>query len=427
MNHADANAGRNTQRREKRKKKRRGNWLIKGIAIAIFLYLLLSVIFGIAGRMTTMVAVKGKIEEEVMVEGYIFREQHLVNAPAIGHLETRIGDGERVTEGQILGYVYAGEYDAEQSGKVRQLYDRIAQLQSHAAENIYAGNGVMVEQKIAVAARDLSDTRQRRDMSNLAAWKEELNVLIARKHAMNSGGAVDVSKELEDAKRKLWELETSMGNTKYTITAPAAGVFVAKIDGMEDKLTLKQAEEITPSYLRELDNIKIERKETIVENEPVCKVVNNYGWYFVANMDAEKAESLEIGSTVNIRFFDLSDQEITGTVRRISEEEKGKVAVSFYTNRYVEGIYASSRVLAEVVTTGVEGIKLPVKSIRVKDGQAGVYVLRLGVARFVPVSVKYKNEDWAIVSAVSGWDYQLQIYDDVIVDAKNLEDGKVVR
>lgn len=427
MNHADANAGRNTQRREKRKKKRKRNWLIKGIAIAIFLYLLLSVIFGLVGRITTTVAMKGMLREEVMVEGYIFRQQSLVNAPAMGYLETRVGESDRVTEGQILGYVYAGEYDAQRSGAMRELYDRISQLESHAAENTYAGNGVMVEQKIAVAARDLSDTRQRRDMGNLEEWKEELNVLIARKHAMNSGGTVDVSKELEDAKNQLRELEASMGAAKYTITAPAAGVFGTKIDGLEDKLTLEKAEEVTPGYLNELDGIKTERKESVVENEPVCKVVNNYGWYFVANMDAEKAENLEVGNTVTMRFFDLSDQEITGTVRRISEEEKGEVAVSIYTNRYVEGIYASSRVSAEVVTTGAEGIKLPVKSIHVKDGQAGVYVLRLDVARFVPVSIKYKNEDWAIVSAVTGWDYQLQIYDEVIVDAKNLEDGKVVR
>ena len=427
MNHSAPDAGRNTQRRERQKKKRKRNWLIKGIAIAIFLYLLLSVIFGLVGSMTTIVAMKGMLEEEVLVEGYVFREQHLVNAPAMGYLETRVGEGERVTQGQILGYVYAAEYDEERSSTMRKLYDRISQLESHAAENTYAGNGVMVEQKIAVAARDLSDTRQTRDMSHLAAWKDELNVLIARKHAMNSGGTVDVSKELEELKSQLKELEAGIGAAKYTITAPAAGVFGAKIDGMEDKLTLKQAEEVTPAYLRELDGIKTERKETVVENEPVCKVVNNYGWYFVANMDVEQAEKLEVGKTVTMRFFDLSEQEITGTVRNISEEDKGEVAVSVYTNRYVDGIYASSRVSAEVVTTGAEGIKLPVQSIHVKDGQPGVYVLRLDVARFVPVSIKYKNEDWAIVSAVTGWDYQLQIYDEVIVNAKNLEDGKVVR
>ena len=50
------------------------------------------------------------------------------------------------------------------------------------------------------------------------------------------------------------------------------------------------------------------------------------------------------------------------------------------------------------------------------------------MARFVPVNVRYKNDEWAVVSAVTdtGSEYRLQIYDEVVVDAKNLEDGKVV-
>ena len=56
-------------------------------------------------------------------------------------------------------------------------------------------------------------------------------------------------------------------------------------------------------------------------------------------------------------------------------------------------------------------------------------MLRLDVARFVPVNVHYKNGDWAIISSADGVisEYKLQIYDEVIVESKNLEDGKVVR
>lgn len=423
MNHTAVDAGRRVRRRKKRKR----NWWIKGIALAIFLYLILSVLFGMVGRITTTVAVKGRLEEEVLVQGYVFREQSVVNSPATGYLELRVDEGDRVTQGQILGYVYAGEYDAERSAKMRELNERISQLEESVTENTYAGNGVMVEQKIALAVRDLSDLRQNRNMATFAAGKENLDSLIGRKHTMNSGGSVDVSAEVEDLKKQLQTLEAEAGGAKYTITAPIAGVFGSKIDGLEEKLTLAQAEAVTPAYLHELDSLKTERKKTVTENEPICKVVDNYGWYFVANMDAEETEDLSVGSTVTLRFFELSDQEITGTVRRISEKEKDEVAVCVYTNRFVDEIYASSRVTAEMVTHGAEGIKIPVESIHVKDGQAGVYVLRLDVARFVPISVKYKNEEWAVVSAVSGWDYQLQIYDEVIVKAKKLEDGKVVR
>lgn len=429
MTKATDNVDRSTQRRAKRKKKQKRSWIVKGIATAFFLYLLLSVVFSFRSGLSTTIALKGSVEEEVLVDGYVFREQSMVNAPAMGYLECRVSEGDRVTEGQILGYIYTGEYDAQRSQQIREIGDRIARLESTVAENTYAGNGVMVEQKIAVAARDLSDLRQSRDMSITAEHKEALNLLIEKKHAMNAGGSTDTEAELAQLRNQLQELENSTGGGKFALAAPSAGVFSSKIDGMEGKLSPEQLSGLTPSYLKELDKVELERKETVVQNEPVCKVVNNYGWYFAANMPAEKAEGLEVGQSVSLRFFNLSDAEVQGTISAISQEEKGEVAVTVYTNRYVDGIYSTSRASAEIVTTSAEGIKLPVKSIYVKDGQAGVYVLRLDVARFVPVNVRYKNEEWAIVSAVTdiGADYKLQIYDEVIVEAKNLEDGKVVR
>lgn len=428
MTKATNNVDRIARKSAKRKKQKK-NWLIKGIGAVIFLYLLLSVIFSFHSGVSTTIALKGSIEEEVRTDGYVFREQYLINAPVEGYLEARVSEGDRVNAGQIVGYLYTGAYDAQRSQKIRKLSDRIARLESIAAENIYAGNGVMVEQKIAATVRDLSDLRQAHNMRNTAEQKEVLNILIEKKNAMNAGGSIDTENQLTELKQQLYELEIGTGGSKHALVAPDSGIFCSKIDGMEDELSLKKIENLTPSYLWELDKIRLERKETVVVDEPVCKVVDNYGWYFVANLDAQTADGLQVGQRITMRFFDLSDSEIYGTIHTISQEEKGKVAISVYTNRYVEEIYVSSRVAAELVITRTEGIKLPVKSIHVKDGQTGVYVLRLDVARFVPVMIRYKNDDWVIVSAATdvSSDYKLQIYDEVVVEAKNLEDGKVVR
>ena len=429
MTKATDNVGRITRRRAKRKKKQKKNWIIKGIGIVVFLYLLLSIIFSFYSRMTTTIALKGSIEEEVLAKGYVFRKQHLIPAPVEGYMEARVGEGDRVNAGQILGYIYTGEYDAKRSQQIRDLSDKIKRLEGTASENTYAGNGVMVEQKIAAAARGLSDKRQQRDMSIISKEKEAINLLIEKKYAMNAGGSLDNAAQLAELKQQLYDLEVGTGGSKHALVAPASGVFSSKVDGMEEALALDKAENLTPSYFRELDKMQLEKNENVVLHEPVCKVVDNYGWTFAAAIDAEKAEKLQVGQSVKLHFFDLSDTEIYGTIRNISAPEKGEVAISIHTNRYVEGIFASSRATAEIVITGIEGIKLPVESIHVKDGQPGVYVLRLDVARFVPVNIRYKNESWAIVSAATEIysDYKLQIYDEVIVEAKNLEDGKVVR
>ncbi len=416
-------------RRTRRRKKQKRNWILKGIAGVFLLYLIFLVIFSFRNNVTTMIAMKGTVQEEILTDGYVFREQSIINAPVSGYLECLVSDGERVKEGQKIGAIHTGEYDPDRTRKIRELTERIARLEGGAAGGTYTGGSVMAEQKIGIAARDLSDLRQEHDIRNLAEEKENLDLLIEQKNAMEQGGETDVTALLTELKNQLYDLESNAEGGTVELYAGMSGVFCSRIDGMEDSLNFQALENLTVSHLEQLDQKPLERKESVLVGEPVCKVVDNYGWYFAANIPEKEAENIRVGSSIRMRFFDLSDTTVYGTVQAISQPEGGKVAVTVYTNRYVEGIYGISRASAEVITVSAEGIKVPVESLRVKDGQPGLYVLRLGVARFVPVTLHYRNETWAIISAVTniGAEYQLQIYDEVVVEAKNLEEGKVVR
>ncbi|MBQ4146163.1 MAG: hypothetical protein IJD36_06020, partial [Clostridia bacterium] len=340
-----------------------------------------------------------------------------------------VADGERVQKNQNIGRIYSGEYDTESSQKVLELSERIERLESEIENSTYAGSSIMMEQRIAIAARDLSDLRGEHNISNLAKERENLNILIEQKRSMNQSVNDDKDSILYSLKRQLSEIESGFEGTKTDIVTEKSGVYCSRIDGLEEKLGFEKVEGISVSYLEELDKFPLQHSSVVVQNEPLCKIVSNYGWYFAANIKKEDAETIQPGQSIRVRFSDLSDSIIYGTVRGISQEENGKVAITIYTDKYVEGIYGTSKVTAEIILVSSEGIKVPVESLHVKDGQTGVYVLRLDVARFVPVNVHYKNGDWAIISSAENVisEYKLQIYDEVVVESKNLEDGKVVR
>ncbi len=415
-------------RRAKREKKQKRQWVIKGIAGAVLLYLILLIIFSLYSGMSTIIAMNGTVQEEILADGYIFREQTVLKAPVGGYLETVVRDGDRVKEGQIIGYIYTGEYQPETTQKIQEISQQIARMESDLTSSTYTGSVVMAEQKIGIAARDLSDLRTRRDISILSKHKDTLNLLIEKKNATSDGESTDPAALLMSLKEELYALE-SQGGGKTALVAETPGVFCARVDGLEEKLNLAEATNVTVSSLKQLDAEETKRSKEVLPNEPVCKIVNNYGWSFATCIPQKDAEQLQVGGKIRLRFFELSDTTIYGTVQSISPEENGKVAVSVYTNRYVEGIYGVSRASAEVITVSVEGIKIPADSLHMQENQTGVYVLRLGVVRFVPVHVNYRNDHWAIISPVldTGAEYKLQIYDEIVVKAKNLEDGKVVR
>lgn len=70
-----------TSRRAKRHKKQKRSWIIKGILSVAALYLVFSVIFSFRSSMTTAIALKGTIEEEILADGYVFRDQKVMIAP----------------------------------------------------------------------------------------------------------------------------------------------------------------------------------------------------------------------------------------------------------------------------------------------------------------------------------------------------------
>ena len=171
---------------------------------------------------------------------------------------------------------------------------------------------------------------------------------------------------------------------------------------MRTEFEYSKTKDLTPSYLDELDGISPTVSQTVTGGQPLCK--NNQQdfctWCFAANTDKEIADTLKEGQSAKLEFFDLDDNIVPGKISRISQEENGKVTVVVSTNRYVKGIYSVNRINCDIVTVNVEGIKLPVGCLRVKDGVEGVFIVRLDRAKFVPVTVNYKNSEWAIVTPI---------------------------
>ena len=66
------------------------------------------------------------------------------------------------------------------------------------------------------------------------------------------------------------------------------------------------------------------------------------------------------------------------------------------------------------------------RALRTKDDVTGVYVRRDDVPKFIPITVLYNTQDVAIIQSVNE-DTPLRLYDEVIVNAGQIEEGKLLR
>lgn len=412
-------------KRSNQKKKSRKNLkrrLFAFFAGAAALYIVAAVITAMIGHLSTTTALNGLLTEGFKADGYIFREQTVVNAPCGGVLECMVSDGDRISEGQTIGYIYSAQPSADTVKQLKELNMRLATAGISGKEETYNSSIYGNDAEISSYIRDMSDSATER---NIKTFADKVVSVETRLKAKTDDG--DQGKTVEELTSEINSLNQSAGLLQ-TITAEKGGVFCPRTDGMEEKLDYSKALEATPPYLKELDGAVPVISQNVEAGQPLFKIINNYTWYFAANIDKKQAETLKEGQNVNLEFFDLSDMPVSGRIAKISNEDGGDVTVVVSTNKYVKGIYSTNKINCDIVTVSVEGIKLPVSCLRVKDGTEGVFVVRLDRAKFVPVSVKYKNNEWAVVSPVDATgDSKLKIYDEVIVDAKSVEDEKIVR
>ena len=80
-----------------------------------------------------------------------------------------------------------------------------------------------------------------------------------------------------------------------------------------------------------------------------------------------------------------------------------------------------------IVTDSYEGIRISNKSVRVVDGQTGVYIVQGSVVKFRLIEIVYATDTFTLCKQKDASDSNaIRLYDEVIEKGKNLYDGKYI-
>ncbi len=418
----------------KRKTKKRGGFLTF-LVVAFVLIVSVNSVLSYGDRMTTTIVRSGAEEDLIEAEGYIFREQTVINAPASGYLYCVMAEDERVSLGETVMHIYKNEINISANNELKALEEKIEKLSEAALTgDVFSNDTAKIEQTISQSLRRIPKLGHTGNLDGVAEIESTVNSLIEKRRIITGEiQPVDNNAEIKRLQAEKESVEKKYNIERTLVHAPTTGAFTARIDGLEDKLTLKAIEEITPEYLKELDKLPAEAKTAEYANsgEPIGKIVNNFSWSIAARVPAGEVEGLQTGSKLKLRFPDISVEPVEGTVTKITPEVSGKVILVVNSNKYVDMIYSSSRVNVEFIKSSYDGYRIPAKSLRMDGTTMGVYVIRNDKAKFLPVDLIYSGKDWVVVSEkaedTADGNSPLKLYDELIVSAKNLYDGKVVR
>lgn len=393
--------------------------LTAGICLTVLVYFGIQIVHYFSDPLRMVQIYDYQVEESTAVSGWLIRDERVLDGSGGGELRLSRAEGERVPAGGEIAVVYSDAASLQNQSEIDAAQTRLEQLQ-YARQAAESGEvALKLDSQIAEDIRALRGCLASDSLAAADSVVSELRSLVLKRDYTYAGS--DASDEITELESQLKTLRAKAAAASRVIRSPASGIYSAVVDGYEKVLTPAVVDSLKPSDLTAV------QKDGALSSD-TGKLILGDTWYFAASLSAPDAAELKEGGTVTLRFAKGAERDLRVTVRSISDQENGRTAVVFAGTKYLPELTLLRQQSADIIRNAQEGLRAPQEALRVdENGQTGLYCLVGMTARFKPVTVLYRGEDFVLVQADSQQEStRLRAGDQVIITSGELYDGKVI-
>ena len=411
----------NRTKGKKKKKSKKPLFIISVLVIAAFILGMYILTNNSAMATEVETVLIGTAEDKTSVTGYVIRDEYVMNAPVSGVISFRADEGERVSKGSTIAVIYSGEVSDEVKSELSSIHQRINETEGSVVEkNLFAGDAMGGTSQIENDINMISAAVYSGNVTSVTQYKDDIIRIIRKDTA--EGAAAQTT--LEKLRARKSELEKSISGQSTAMYSAVAGVMCSQRAGCESYFAVANLDKITPSYLKNGPEPELEGPDTVEKDVPCLKIINNYEWYFTAQVDENWVEDMKVGNSVHLRLADMSENTMYGTVYSISEPENGKVAVVIKSRSLFTSMYTSRVVNAEIIRKTYKGFKVSKDAVHIDDeGNYYVYINSEGAIRRRDVQILYSDDAYVIIKEDNSASNNLLLYDEVIVSDAKVKDS----
>ena len=348
----------------------------------------------------TFVVENGKIYQEEFAEGYIIRNESIIN---INDANTGIvpikSEGEKVAKGESI-YRYCIDNEEEINQKIEQI-DLEIQQNLDSDDAYFSTDIKLINNQIDEKIDNLYENN---NIQKIIQEKNDINTYLTRKMKIKSENSNNNTlKTLMDT-RNSYENQLKE-NSKY-IQAETSGVISYRIDGLE---TILKSDNF--SYLNEefLNGLDVQTGQIIAASSESGKIVDNFKCNIVCILESEEAKNSEVEDSVNLRL--QNSEEISAKIVYKSVESDDKVLLVFEINDSVVDLIKYRKTSFDIIWWSDSGLKIPNSAIKYDGEFAYVIRKRAGLKEKILVKVLRKNEKYSIVENYSYTELEEAGYD----------------
>ena len=349
--------------------------------------------------------------------GFVVREEELLYSQ-YGTTVLNCAEGAHVAANDTVATGYRSEDAKTRQTRIDELSGQIEQLQYawSAVSSVYdqAALDADIEGDLVQLSRYLA----LRDMNSVSDLSPELKGLILRR--TGSGSDSDsLQSRISALQAELETLETQSAGDTSAILAGKAGTFSAAVDGYEAVLTPERLMEMTVAEFE-----RVQPGET--DANAIGRLITASTWYYACIVPANELSGVEEGDRATLTFARDYYQPVSMRVARLGENEAGSRLLVLSSDRALQNVTLLRQQSAEIVFTSYSGLRVPKSAVRVENGQTGVYILEGTLAKWKPITILHDTGESYVVTLDTSSTNNLWPGDELIINAKNLYDGKVV-
>lgn len=395
--------------------------IIAVLSVFVILVAAGQVFFAGGAKITTETTYNYGYDAEIPFEGVILRDETVIYNSGSGVLSYEHEDGVKAGKSTVIARRYKNDGDVAYLMEIDRLKEQISMLES--AETLIGTDNSQLEAisaQINESHSGMIDYILRGDFSSASSERSKLLCAMCKREITlkESGGYAEKKKELQG---KISELEAMISGDVQEITAGGTGYFVSSVDGYEGEFGYSDVDKMTEETI---ENV-IDNPTKSGGKNAIGKLISDFHWRAAAVIENEKMFGIYEGGTATLRVGSGQRQYETEVVS-VKNLGNGKSIYIFEGDNFVSNAVESRVASFKLVVKSYGGLRVPRTALHYDENeQRGVFVLRGQTLVFKKVEVVYWGEGYVICSQVKDDEY-LKLYDKIVVEGKDLYDGKVI-
>lgn len=367
----------------------------------------------------TETAIKYTLAESITLDGVVAFDS--VDVAGSGDLGYLVQDGERVTNGTTVAEVYTDDSQGLQRERLDRLERTITLLTK--SQNSTGSDLSVLTNQTKQALYNLLDKINTAQYSGITD-AEDTFLLAQNRLQVSTGqtaGFADtiaaLQVEYDSIKAQLDALQTITATTNGYFSSTAASPAIAA-----DRQALDDAD---PATLQKM----LADGFPAAATDRAGQITTGFSWKFYAVCDLDTAARFDNISSVKISVPGKQNTPLSATVEEVApDKDNGLAKIVLQCQTINAEVLSFGQETAQIDLKTYEGIRIDKEALHIVDGQRGVYVKYGNLQRFLKIATLYENDSYILIpeNGKIGTDNEVRLYDEIIVQGTNLQDGKLL-